>query len=688
MTSHIDDKNGSSQATAQHTFDVFDTSICRLVHTPEHLHLSVGRKLRHRGVLDLSDTEWLYARADAEFQQRLTVPHREITLDDIYGRLARSLNLTPDAARIAMETEFSEELRLIRPIASIQKRVGQLAAEGTPALFLSDTYLSSSQVASLLGRAGYREPLHVVASCERRKSKIAGTLFDHVANQRGIPASSFRHVGDNAASDVANARANGWDATLFSDSHWSARERVLFASGEGDFLASAIAGSARAARLGQDGPVQEGVATAAATVVGPLFAAFVLWILRDVLDRGGRTIHFLARDGQIMAQMCQRLARWLGVDIDARYTMASRQAFLLAALPDVDDDRMVDEALTLSYYDRITLSDALACLQYSADEIAAVTRQAGVDPSTTRSETTATEISSVREALRRADLLTALHMRVTTARAATLAYLESEGMFTSAEASIVDLGWRGTTQLRLQKVVGDRVDLVGYYLGLTNTVLGPDARTRAWTKTINIKTALLEVMAAADHTSVKGFGFDEHGKPICVPPVAVDPNLVRWGAREQQEIALRFVEYLTAAVELDHYSVDEVYAALKNAGLAAYRHFRLAPTRAEAEAYGGILIAADVNHVQHRELAKAITSMDVAHHVLDSASRGAATSWYTGSLARSQGRLVPTIIHRSIERTMLLQARIQTRRRRLAAYRSAEASLGARSTGSRAAELQ
>ncbi|MEZ2218282.1 hypothetical protein [Rhizobium sp. RCC_161_2] len=600
-------------------------------------------------------------------------------MNDIYSRLSRSLNLSPEDARIALETELNEELRLIRPIASTRQRVSELIKENSPPLFLSDTYFTSAQVEALLTQCGYPQPLDIIASSEELKSKFAGTIFDHVAHQRGFQNSHFQHLGDNAVGDLQNARASGWNAQIFVDSHWTTRERVLFASGKGDFLSSAIAGSARAARLGQEVPVKEGILTASANVVGPLFAAYVLWILLDVRARGGRTIHFLARDGQLMVPICQRLARWLGTDIDARYTYASRQAFLLPALPE-DDGDMVAQALALAYYDHITLSEALTSLKYSDDEIKMVSRNAGIAIDETFRSLNESQKAALRDALLRADVLDPLRARVRTARAATLSYLESEGMLSSPKAYIVDLGWRGNTQLRLERVVGDRVKLVGYYMGMSNSVLGPEHKTRIWTTTTPWKTALLEVMAAADHTSVKGFGFDEDGKPVCAPPITEDTVLVSWGAREQQAIALRFVEYLTDAIELEHYSPEEVYAALKSAALDGYRHFRLSPTWAEAEAYGGILHQEDVNHVKYRELAQPVTSMDIALFALKKKSKGAVTSWYMGSLARSKGQLVPTLISRSIDRAIKFMARLDTKRKKQAARRLAQASLRGRGT--------
>lgn len=662
------------------SFDVFDTAVCRLVHAPAHLHLGVGRRLRARGLVDLTDAQWAYARSEAEFRRRQTVTHREVDLAEIYDELAELLGMDRADARAARETEVLEEHRLVRPIATTRARVAALVRAGTPPLFLSDTYLPSAEVASLLARAGYERPLDVVVSCEQRASKLAGTLFDHVAGQRGLDGSRVRHVGDNLSADVHGAASRGWNATHFPDSQWTARERVIFASGTGDFVTSAVAGSARAARLGQAEPVAGGIASAAATVVGPMFAAYVLWVLRDVVARGGRTIHFLARDGQVLVPICARLARWLGVEVRAVYTYASRQAYLLAALPDGGPE-MVDEAVGLAWYDRVTLSGALSSLRFTADEVAALTEEAGLAADLERTDARDGELAALRDTLRRPVWLDLLRARAEAARGASLAYLESVGLFRDPEASIVDLGWRGTTQLRLQKAVGTRVTLVGYYLGLTDTVLPPEARTRVWTGSPAIKTGLLEVMASADHTSVRGFELDGTGEPICVPPVAEDTDMVTWGARAQQEIATRFVDHFTDAVELEHHAVDDVSDALESAARAAYRHFRMSPSSEEAEAYGGVLHSDDVNHVARRPLARPVSSRDVVRHLLGRSPRAEVTSWYLGSVARSRDHLLPALISAGIDRAIVVPALLRTRCRRVLAARSARRSLADRGVG-------
>ena len=300
------------------SFDVFDTAICRLVHSPEHVHLMVGRILRQRGVTRCTDTAWLRARVDAETRCRRTTEQSEITIAEIYRRLSQALDLSEGDAQIALRTEFEPECRLTRPIAHTRNRVFDLVGSREKVLFLSDTYFSSKDIETLLSRNGYDFSLDVVASSDELRSKAAGDVYGHIAGQRGLAGARFHHLGDNFAADYTNARVAGWHAEHFTRSYPTRRERAIFASGADDFLTSAIAGSVRAARLAGDRDVEDGVLAAASSVLGPLLTGYILWILLDIQARGGGMVHFLSDDHGLLASMCRRLADWLEIDIDVR----------------------------------------------------------------------------------------------------------------------------------------------------------------------------------------------------------------------------------------------------------------------------------------------------------------------------------------------------------------------------------
>jgi hypothetical protein len=193
-------------------------------------------------------------------------------------------------------------------------------------------------------------------------------------------------------------------------------------------------------------------------------------------------------------------------------------------------------------------------------------------------------------------------------------------------------------------------------------VLGLEDSHQAWTSEVPWNVGLLEVMAAADHTSVKGFAFSEDGKPVCSPPVRENTVLIEWGALVQQEVALRFVDNLLAAVDPELFNPQEVQTALQAAALDAHRHFRLAPTPAEAHAYGAIPHHAGVTHEAAKDLAPLVTGADLLRHLVDRRARRTVSSWYTGSLARSaEGALLPRVVHASIEQYLRFRARLSSK---------------------------
>jgi FMN phosphatase YigB (HAD superfamily) len=623
------------------SYDVFDTAITRLVIDPDHLHWAVGARLRAQGVVLIGEEPWRAARREAEDGLRRRTSLAEITLDEIYAELATIIPLTPTQMLNAMTIEVEEETRLVRPVKAIKDKIWKDAEEGQQQCFISDTYLTANQVKKLLGNCGYG-PLTIHASSEYRKTKARGDLFAAVGAYHNVPCKHIAHIGDNAVSDVSRARGAGCDATLFKESQPTQREHVLFAAGTPGFLSSAVAGAARAARLGYTGSCSEGMRTASTSAVGPVLTAYVLWVLQDVIKRGGRTVYFLARDGQILQRICARLVDYLKVDINPRYLIGSRKAFFLAVLP---SDLKAAVTSAFANAPNETVLSILIALGFSATECASIVSEAGA--SADRLARTISEdevrdlylsISSIPQ--RGADLVD----RIMTARAAARQYFAQEGLFESGTAYVVDIGWHGNLQLRMQHIVGDQTKLMGYYVRLYRT---PDKISDAvnnWTADDWPRAALLEVFTLADHSSVQGFGFDSTNQAVCSPPLEEARELVEWGVRHQHELVDLFLRNLLEAVDPAIFEPEMLAAALTECGVAAFVDFVRFPTRAEGETYGGIALPGDQNHLDAKEIAPAISNFDAIRMLGDSESRRARTDWFQGSLARSSDKMAPAAL--------------------------------------------
>jgi hypothetical protein len=457
------------------------------------------------------------------------------------------------------------------------------------------------------------------------------------------------HIGDNAVSDVTRARGAGCDATLFKESQPTRREQVLFAAGMPGFLSSAIAGAARAARLEYVGSCPPGMRSASTSAVAPLLTAYVFWVLQDIIKRGGRTIYFLARDGQILQRICDRLITYLKVDVKSRYLVGSRKAFFLAVLPQ-ELEAAVTSAFT--HAPNETVLSILIALGFEATECKSILSETGIPADQLAHTVSDSEVRAIQARVSSTPELGAgLIDRIATAKAATRQYFAQEGLFEDEKAYVVDIGWHGNLQLRMQRIVADQTKLVGYYVRLYRTPSEIADAVRTWTDDDWPRAALLEVFTLADHNSAHGFKFDAGKRAVCSPPLGEATELVTWGVRHQHELVDLFVRNLLLAVDPSVYEPEKLAAALTECGVAAFTHFVRFPTRAEGETYGGIALAGDQNHLDAREIAPAISNLDAVRMLGDSRSRRGQTNWFQGSLARSSDKIAPAVL-RTIYSTM------------------------------------
>src|SRR4051812_23122943 len=241
-------------------------------------------------------------------------------------------------------------------------------------------------------------------------------------------------------SDVRTASRRGVRSHLFAYQQPTRYERLFYETpGFSTIVRSAVAGCSRSVRLRRHfgDEAQQVIWDTAANVAGPLLSSYVLWLLLAAREKGIDRLYFLARDGQILLRIAEKLVTWLNLSIDVRYLYASRQSLFVPAITSIDDN------LRSWFGDRlpgITLRQALARLELCPETIADALVRNGFD----RSAWDSTLCSSDREAV-----LALLHDRdveplvLTIAakrRAHLLQYLRQEGFADGKKLAIVDLG--------------------------------------------------------------------------------------------------------------------------------------------------------------------------------------------------------------------------------------------------------
>lgn len=164
------------------SLDVFDTAIFRKVYNP----LDIFTIVEDRVGLN-------FKALRIEAQNKAKRKNAYCTLTDIYKFLPKF--------------DFKEEIRAEYLNCEVNPYILDLYLNPDyDFVFISDMYLSSSIIKSMLEKCGYKNP-QVFVSCEYGVQKSDGRLFKRVEEILGRPID--KHIGDNYVIDIKGAQKAG-----------------------------------------------------------------------------------------------------------------------------------------------------------------------------------------------------------------------------------------------------------------------------------------------------------------------------------------------------------------------------------------------------------------------------------------------------------------------------------------------
>ena len=579
------------------SFDVFDTVLTRRVGDPRALFLLVGRRAAATGVLDCSANAFAKARRAAEIRAFRNAGGLDssVSLIDIYHEVAHGLHLSEaDEARL-VELEMQVEHELLTPIQLGVDRVRAERVAGKRIIFVSDMYLPSAFIEAQLRRFNIFEAGdELFVSNELQLSKSTGRIWPHVLRTLDVNPSQIHHIGNDANSDGKRTSRAGLSTEVLSNFNLNRYEVSLESHHSAtDGLSSAIAGASRLARLGGFSDSEQVIADVAAGVVAPFVLGNLLWTL-DVAKREGLTkLFFVARDGQLLHEIAQKLAVKVGYEGELVYTYGSRQAWSLASITDsctlaIDSTISVGDDLTT------TLRDTLRRLELEPEDIAESLTANGFPSDRWDNALLPADGLRLRQIIVDDDqVFQRVKHQAKLSRDRILSYLDSVGAITNEPIGFVDLGTGATLFNALSSIletVGQKPPR-GFYFGLRSSI--PDSgfgrpltyvRSEddrlGYLRTPGLLT-LVELACTADHGSVVGY---EDVGGVVEPVFASDGNaaVVDWGLPIVRETVCRVAEELvTDSTLVGVSSVD-----LRPAVLDVFNLFWTTPTRSEAAVWG------------------------------------------------------------------------------------------------------
>lgn len=483
-------------------------------------------------------------------------------IEEIYRRISSLKRINTDVIskrdfiqlslqlEILVETEMQvvndKVINSIRNLKRLQKKI----------YILSDFYLGKEYILRFLDSKDITDIAdEIIVSCDYGKNKSTGNLYKTILSEMSLNPEVCCMIGDNYRSDYLNAKKNGIAAMrIFNNKHNKTVDikRCLCKTKEKE--------------------KKHGKSYANYHF---LLYKFTEELYFSLSRQGHKTVFFLAREGEFLKALfdlyCRKINKKFGLPIiESKYLYVSRQATYSASLCDLKEERF--DTLFLQYPN---LSLKAFLKNIGIDEQGRELLQKHFD----------LDFDEVILNLRESDLFTKLMKNdvfhelygytLEKRKSGLVKYLQQEGFFDTSSVAIVDVGWKGSIQDNLSKVVQNRVFIDGYYCGLKNNAICMENSKKTglvfteypyksdhydvWSFDYNFMERLL----TASHPSTSGYNYIENR----ITPVFND-----FGSEEenykmirpiQEQIAFHFEQYISVIYDLPVLS-NELDAILRN----------------------------------------------------------------------------------------------------------------------------
>ena len=634
-----------------YSFDIFDTLLSRKLASHKGVFVALREQLRGSTALEYPDhfvDEFVSLRLRAQQVAHTKSAYPEVTLREIYTALGSDFpEITTEHLELLQTLEEAIEIENCYPIPQNISRVRQIIDSGHNVFLISDMYLSKAVVMNMLENVDARLcsiPLYLSSELKMRKSD--GTLFRHVCNDQNIEPSTLIHTGDSFSSDCVMAKRIGIKYIFYQDSLLSKIEQSYFRE-EQNFFLQLFVGASKQTRL--EGYDLKPSYRLGASFMGPMFYGFVHDSLKQAVDEGIKRLYFLARDGYLLKIIAEEIVACFHYDIEIRYLYTSRQSTYFASLFCLTTSSFkwifqeMDNVITFNIVAKRLRSRTNILLDYLDVGLKRSLVSNGLDNRLTKKL-----INDLQNELLSNSLLKAkVESEARAYRQTAVCYFEQEGLLEDERVGFVDIGWRGTLQDAMFKILKSKkptFKLTSYYLALTHFSANTTPENRKvpaymFPSLRDGKGPILELLLQCEHGTTLSYRKNDAGRFEAVlkdPPL----HLGEWGLDNYKKGVRTFSRTLSQSLSA-HPTIETTYAAITPILIEMLED----ATPEVAATLGDLFYSGNIEESNVRIFAPPFSVLQALSYVISSNKRRSSyTQWFDGSYSRSQ--LLPRIIIR------------------------------------------
>lgn len=345
-----------------YSYDVFDTLITRRTATPKGIFALMKNCLEReypdvvkRLCGDFYELR-VIAEESAHAAKDVTVSE-EITINDIYKALQQISAISDEDIDLLIQLEYKTEVAnavgIYENINDVRKKI----EDGERIVLISDMYLKREQIQNILISVDpIFENITLYVSSELKRTKGSGNLFWCVKEREFVHYHSWTHIGDNAFSDVEVPKRLGIITNKYEAHTLTECEKKILETNEKNPAVQLFIGSAKRvrAKLGNQLAVKLGTTYGAAIITW-----YSDWIMKICEVEGINDIFFVARDGEIVMKVAEKLVQNNLYNKNLHYIYGSRKAWRVINIGD-------EECYDVQRYLESAMNDAAFSIEEAA----------------------------------------------------------------------------------------------------------------------------------------------------------------------------------------------------------------------------------------------------------------------------------------------------------------------------------
>ena len=447
-------------------FDIFDTLLTRPLLNPETVKEIIAERIGSE-----TGQKYLEMRPLAEVQARQE-KKSDVNLDEIYQQMAKLSDISEEDLQQLKSWEEEIEDAILRPRPEAIELFREAVTAGKPIALVSDTFHRREFLEDCLNKRGIEGYDKLFASSELGSRKDGGKLYDSVLETYSLQPGSFLMIGDNERSDFQIPTDIGIQNIHLLKPVEIARGLPRFSNLVNQFeqtgsihdeitLGMVIQKNFAPITFQDINPewlVEIDAYNIGYSLVGPLLTSFAQWLIANSQEDGIDRLYFLSREGKIIKKIYDIWAESVEDAPDSIYLEISRRAISMAAVENLDD---ILKIASTSYHAN-HLANFLKTrygLALTPDKWAEINEEFNLFADTDI-------VVADSEIDHLVPLLTFLQPDIISKAKFELVgflhYLEDKHFSEKDHSAVVDIGFGGTIQSYLNKLLGYKIH--GYYL--------------------------------------------------------------------------------------------------------------------------------------------------------------------------------------------------------------------------------